>query len=118
VKVPQTRFGGFFYVQEKSMSDLSSSRVLNLDDREIIVRELTVAGVRQMLLPDASDDVLGSALFEEVRLVDLCLMTSLTSEDIEALRPSQLRLVLEACRELNRDFFAMLARAASNQAKR
>jgi len=100
------------------MSDLSSSRVLNLDGREIIVRELTVAGVRQMLLPDASDDVLGAALFGEVRLVDLCLMTSLTAEDIETLRPSQLRQVLEACQELNRDFFAMLARAASNQAKR
>lgn len=100
------------------MTDLSNSRVLNLDGREIIVRELTVAGVRQMLLPDDSGDVLGAALFEEVRLVDLCLMTSLTGEDIEALRPSQLRQVLEACRELNRDFFAMLARLASYPAKR
>lgn len=59
------------------MTDLSGSRVLNLDGREIIVRELTVAGVRQMLLPNASGDVLGAALFEEnshpgvsIRLVD------------------------------------------------
>lgn len=100
------------------MTDLSSSRVLNLDGREIIVRELTVASVRQMLLPDAPGDMLGAALFEEVRLVDLCLMTSLTGDDIEALRPSQLRQVLDACREMNRDFFAMLARLASIHGKR
>ncbi|RAU40163.1 hypothetical protein [Pseudomonas sp. RIT411] len=100
------------------MSDLSSSRVLNLDGREIIVRELTVAGVRQMLMPDATDDVVGAALFEEVRLVDLQRMTSLSTEDVESLRPSQLRQVLDACREMNRDFFAMLARLASIQGKR
>ncbi|WP_278439582.1 hypothetical protein [Pseudomonas oryzihabitans] len=100
------------------MSELSSSRVLNLDGREVIVRELTVAGVRQMLMPDATDDVVGAALFEEVRLVDLQRMTSLSTEDVEALRPSQLRQVLDACREMNRDFFAMLARLASIQGKR
>ena len=100
------------------MSELSSSRVLNLDGREVIVRELTVAGVRQMLMPDATDDVVGAALFEEVRLVDLQRMTSLSTEDVEELRPSQLRQVLDACREMNRDFFAMLARLASIQGKR
>lgn len=100
------------------MSELSSSRVLNLDGREVIVRELTVAGVRKMLMPDATDDVVGAALFEEVRLVDLQRMTSLSTEDVEALRPSQLRQVLDACREMNRDFFAMLARLASIQGKR
>lgn len=100
------------------MSELSSSRVLNLDGREVIVRELTVSSVRQMLLPDSEGDMLGGSLFEEARLVDICLMTSLTSADIEALRPSQLRQVLEACKELNRDFFGMLARLASNPAKR
>ena len=100
------------------MSELSSSRVLNLDGREVIVRELTVAGVRQMLMPDATNDIVGDALFEEVRLVDLQRMTSLSTEDVEALRPSQLRHVLDACREMNRDFFAMLARLASVQGKR
>lgn len=100
------------------MAELSSSRVLNLDGREVIVRELTVAGVRQMLMPDATNDVVGAALFEEVRLVDLQRMTSLSTEDVEALRPSQLRQVLDACREMNRDFFAMLARLASIQGKR
>ena len=100
------------------MSELSSSRVLNMDGREVIVRELTVAGVRQMLMPDGTDDVVGAALFEEVRLVDLQRMTSLSTEDVEALRPSQLRQVLDACREMNRDFFAMLARLASIQGKR
>lgn len=100
------------------MSELSSSRVLNLDGREVIVRELTVAGVRQMLMPDTAEDVVGAALFEEVRLVDLQRMTSLSAEDVEALRPSELRQVLDACREMNRDFFAMLARLASIQGKR
>lgn len=100
------------------MSELSSSRVLNLDGREVIIRELTVAGVRQMLMPDGTDDVVGAALFEEVRLVDLQRMTSLSTEDVEALRPSQLRQVLDACREMNRDFFAMLARLASIQGTR
>lgn len=100
------------------MAELASSRVLNLDGREIIVRELTVAGVRQMLTPDTALDMLGSALFEDVSLRDITIMTSLTAEDIEALRPSQLQQVLAACREANTHFFAMLARLASLQNKR
>ena len=100
------------------MSELSSSRVLNLDGREVIVRELTVSGLRQMLMPGASGDVVGDALFDEVRLVDLQRMTSLSAEDVDSLRPSQLRQVLDACREMNRDFFAMLARLASIQGTR
>ncbi|MCJ8168631.1 phage tail assembly protein [Atopomonas sediminilitoris] len=92
------------------MSDLVSAKVITVAEREVVVRELKVADVRQMLAC-VSDDAVDSLLFEDLRLSDFPRMTSLTLEDVEQLRPSQLQYVLGACREMNPDFFEMLGRA-------
>lgn len=100
------------------MSELSSSRVLNLDGQEIIVRELTVGGVRQMLMAEVGQDVVNLQLFSDVRLEDLLQMTSLTVEQVETMRPSQLAQVIKACKEMNPDFFGMLVRLEALRDKR
>ncbi|HJE67589.1 hypothetical protein [Pseudomonas oryzihabitans] len=100
------------------MAELASSRVLNLDGQEIIVRELTVAGVRQMLMAEIGEDVVNLQLFSDVRLEDLVQMTSLTADQIDAMRPSQLEQVIKACKEMNPDFFGMLVRLEALRAKR
>lgn len=84
---------------------------------EVVCRELTVGQLRGVIASDISTDILGSLLFEDVRLSNLEAMTNLTAEQIEGLEPSLLREVISGCKEANPDFFAMLARAASPQAK-
>lgn len=100
------------------MAELANSRVLNLDGNEVIVRELTVAGVRKMITAELSDDILDLHLFEDLRLRDLQLMTSLTVEQIDTLRPSQVEEVVKVCKEMNRHFFTMLTRLNSLREKR
>jgi len=45
-------------------------------------------------------------------------MTSLTADQIDAMRPSQLEQVIKACKEMNPDFFGMLVRLEALRAKR
>ena len=92
------------------MSDSVSAKVIQVAGREVVVRELKVADVRQMMA-FVSEDTLDVMLFEELRLSDFPRMTNLSSEEVEHLRPSQLREVLGACWEMNPDFFSMFVRA-------
>ncbi|TLP70814.1 hypothetical protein FEA48_23565 [Pseudomonas nitroreducens] len=77
------------------------------------VRELTVGEIRQMLrsmVEGGDGDLVDYAVLDEVGLRELLLMTDLEPEVLEELAPSQLREVYEACREINKDFFALRAR--------
>lgn len=88
-------------------------KTLTLADRAIQIRELTVADIRAWLKDletDTGGDVVDVALFEDVRLADLALLTDLAPEAVEALTPSQLRQVFDAAREVNADFFGMRGR--------
>lgn len=91
------------------MADAAHKKVLTLEGREIVIRELTVADVRKLLAPSTEQDLVNH-LFEDVRLTDLQLLTSLGKDDIEALHPSSLAVVIEECRALNAHFFALLGR--------
>lgn len=90
----------------------TNSRELLLDGKPVIVREMTVLQVRtwmtEMQQPSAERDIVDEALFRDCSLTDLPRMTSLTAADIDALRPSQLRQVIDLCKELNPDFFALM----------
>lgn len=97
-----------------------AKKVIDIDDLEVTVRELTVEAVRALMIPgprleqptpeQVAERNLDVALFEECRLTDLEIMTSLTRDQILGMRPSQLRRVVDACKEMNKDFFAMLGR--------
>lgn len=83
---------------------------------EITARELLVSEVRQWLLDLQSPSEIGmvdAMLFEEASLQDITRMSGLTLEQIDTLAPSQLRQVIEACKEVNPDFFGLRARMLS-----
>lgn len=92
------------------MSELGSTTLVKIGDKEVICRELTVAGVRQLIAAPGSGDLVKDALFQDLRLGDLPALTNLTEADIEAMRPSELAQVVAGCKKANPDFFAMLAR--------
>ena len=91
------------------MSSTGKTKVLKLDQREIICRELSVSDVRK-LLSSGPPDSLVDMLFPEIQVSDIPVFTSLTVDEVEEMMPSDLRTVIDACREVNPDFFGMLAR--------
>ncbi|HEJ4235944.1 hypothetical protein APB26_02720 [Pseudomonas aeruginosa] len=99
------------------MPEMTASRVVKVGEAEVIVRELAVKDLRKMLIP-SDETILDAALFEELRLSDLLLMTNLDRDAIEGLRPSELAVVVKACKEQNPHFFAMLARLEKAQRTR
>jgi hypothetical protein len=90
---------------------LSTSSVINVAGREVVVRELTVEIARLIVQPNPNPDFLGDVLFIDLRLCDLAHLTNLTAQEIEGMYPSDLNKVIEACKAKNPDFFEMLARA-------
>ena len=90
------------------------------DDGEslaVVVRELTVAEVRNALLTDeAVGDPLQSLVFDGFGLGDLLAQCDASAADLERFTPSELAPLVEACKDLNPFFFrvrAVLARSAS-----
>ncbi len=69
------------------------------------------------MFSDSSGDLIGDSIFEDIRLSDLPVFTSLTKDELEEMAPSQLRQVVDLCKEKNPDFFAMLARFHSRLAR-
>jgi len=88
---------------------------VKVGDKEVICREITVAGARELIATPGQGDLVLDALFPDLRLGDLPALTSLTLEDIDAMRPSELAEVVEGCKKANPDFFAMLARLRKHQ---
>ncbi|MDF5949600.1 hypothetical protein P4129_30290 [Pseudomonas aeruginosa] len=86
------------------MSTFTASRVVDIDGVELTVRELSVADVRKLMQEVSDQDLVSNALFEDIRLSDLCLMTSVTESQINDLRPSQLAKLRDACKEVNPHF--------------
>lgn len=92
------------------MSEASGCRPVLIGGLHVIVREMTVAQVRQ-LMDTVTADTLGDALLGgALRLHDLSVMSSITTEQIDDMTPSQLEELAQACREANRHFFEMLGR--------
>ncbi|MBF0309810.1 MAG: hypothetical protein HQL56_09805 [Magnetococcales bacterium] len=87
---------------------------LEFDGVSLTVRELTVGEVRDFIrsIDLSAPDLVDEALLEGCSLALLRLMTGLDDAGMDALRPSQVRLLLEAGKEVNADFFAMIARVS------
>lgn len=97
------------------MSGMGKAVMRKIGDREVVCRELTVAAVRQLLARTTPGDLVSAALFEDVALDDLPVLTSLTREEVDAALPSELETVVEGCKEANPHFFAMLGRLTKAQ---
>lgn len=76
--------------------------------------ELTVRQIRDWL-KGVSDtgDLVDATLFDEVSLNDLSILTSLSAEEIDGMRPSDLDKVIAITKEVNARFFAMRAKAVA-----
>lgn len=98
-------------------------RKVTVGDREVTVRELTIGEIRQWIaaaeqMPEPSPEVLATlALLEDpedhLALLGVERMTDFTLAAVDSLPPSALHALLTACREVNHDFFGMLARATA-----
>lgn len=92
----------------------TNSRELKIGEFHITIREMTVLQVRNLLQDAANSserfDVVDNWLIQDASLSDLKRMSTLTDEQINALHPSDLRQIAETCKELNPDFFGLLAR--------
>lgn len=89
------------------------SKHVDLDGLIISVREMTVGEVRawqQFAETEHEVDALSHMLMDGLRIPDLMWMSDLTQAQVERLRPSDIRKVEAVARELNPDFFTMLAR--------
>ncbi len=79
------------------------------DDGEsiaVVVRELTVAEVRSVLLTDeAIGDPLQSLVFDGFGLGDLLMQCDAAAADLERCTPSELAPLVAACQELSPFFF-------------
>jgi len=81
---------------------------VKVDDREIEVRELTVADIRKLF--DRAMSLEGGLAEILEALKDLLpMVTDLKPKDFDRMTPSELRVLYEAFREVNADFFGTLA---------
>ncbi|MEB2870314.1 hypothetical protein [Pseudomonas rhizosphaerae] len=95
------------------MIQQTNSKELVIGELQIICRELTVLQVRNWLdeaSQPASLDAVSAALFKDCTIGDVIRMTSLSADDIDSLRPSQVESVINVCKELNPHFFGLLGR--------
>lgn len=90
-------------------------RDIEVGGRKIAVRELTIGEIRNWLKESGavSGDVVDATLFDDFSLPDLTMMTSLDTEAINAMTPSEIREVRRVAEEVNADFFAMRSRVVA-----
>lgn len=95
-------------------TNITNSKEIQLGSIAVTVREMSVLQVRtwlaELIKPNEQPDLVDQAFFDECSLGDLQRMTTLTREQIDQLRPSQLREVIALCKELNPDFFGFMGR--------
>jgi len=95
---------------------MARRRSVQLDQRTVTVRELTVGEIRDWLRDmdarNAPLDLVDGMLLTELAISDLCRMSDLPEDALDDLTQSEIDRLLEAARELNPHFFGMLARLA------
>ena len=74
-----------------------------VSDTTIQIKELTVAEIREALdeASKATSDVVDMMLFDEFSIPDLMRMAEISREEIEAMKPSALWLLVNRCRDKN-----------------
>ena len=95
------------------------TKVVQIDGREITVRELAVWEIRNWIgsLDGKDIDLVDELLIDGVQLSAVRLMSGISKEDMEQMVPSDLDKVVDLCKQVNHRFFSMVDRvvAASRQ---
>lgn len=103
------------------MSRLTKDVQVDALNRRVVAKELDVAEIRAHLAgageaATASDfDVVGYTLFPDVNFADLTAMSDVTFEELGRLAPSEIKAIIAGCREVNPDFFGMMARLTKGE---
>lgn len=97
------------------MSRLTKDIQVDALNRRVVARELDVAEIRAHLaasgaVAEGDFDVVGALLFPEVSFADLTAMSDVTGDELGRLAPSEIKAIIAGCREVNPDFFGMMAR--------
>lgn len=97
------------------------TKVVQIDGREITVRELAVWEIRNWIgsLDAQNVDLVDELLIDGVQLSAIRLMAGISKEDMEQMMPSDLDKVVDIAKQVNNRFFSMVDRvvAASRQIK-
>jgi hypothetical protein len=97
------------------MSRLTKDVQVDVLGRRVTARELDVSEIRAHLAgagAAAEVDAVGVLLFDGISFADLTAMSDVTLDELGRLAPSEIKDIIAACREVNADFFAMMARLA------
>ncbi|MGQ7957686.1 hypothetical protein ACUTAF_08215 [Pseudomonas sp. SP16.1] len=92
------------------MNNSAGKAITEIDGKDFIVKELTVAQLRSLIGSRTEYEVLRCELYEDVYLHELPAFVDAELEDLEQLRPSQLDVLIAKVKEMNPRFFQMLAR--------
>ena len=97
------------------------TKVIQLGDQEVTVRELAVWEVRNWIasLSGQEVDLVDELLIYGVQLSAVRLMAGISKKDMEQMMPSELDKVVDAAKQVNHRFFTMVDRvvAASRSIK-
>ena len=97
------------------------TKVIQLGDQEVTVRELAVWEVRNWIasLSGQEVDLVDELLIDGVQLSAVRLMAGIPKEDMEQMMPSELDKIVDAAKQVNHRFFSMVDRvvAASRSIK-
>lgn len=82
-------------------------------ERTVVVRELTTTDVRDWMrtieLGTRTCDPAGDALFEDVGIEDMAIMSDADAAWMSGLGPSELRPLADLCKKVNPHFFRLRA---------
>ena len=84
-------------------------------ERDVTIRETTVAEMRVWLhemekIRTEQIDFVTHGLLNDASLSDITMMSNLTMEDLDGMVPSEIKVVVAACQEINPDFFSIRSR--------
>ena len=94
---------------------MRKSKIVRLGDREITVKELTVAQVRSIISELESNYELAilDLMFTDVPSLALQMSTGLSDSELDDYSPSELTPLIEAFREANPFFVQMMNRLSA-----
>lgn len=95
---------------------MAIKRNLEINAKNIEINELSVSQVRDWIKGTASqrfDDPVDYLLFDDFVVNELTCFTSLSAAEINEFTPRELRLVVDAVKEVNPHFFELTTKLAT-----
>ena len=92
---------------------MRKEKTIKIDEREIVVHELTVKEIGELMNPDENQKIstIDMLFGQEVTATAIAKATGLEIEDMEEnFSPSDIKLIVDTMKELNAFFFDMTAR--------